>query len=184
MNRHDALLDAAIDYVADRGLANLSLRPLATALGTSGRLLIFHFGSKENLLIELLTEVQCRFQRSLAAFPRTRRNSKSTLFQRYWKHLTAPENLKLLRILYEAQFIAIRQPDRLAGYFAKTSRDWATVIRSRLPDALRTPEFVLLCSAVFDGLLIDVLTSGKKARAGRSIDRFAALLRQAAGDSA
>lgn len=184
MNRHDVLLDAAIGYVADHGLANLSLRPLAAALGTSGRLLMFHFGNKENLLIELLTEVQSRFQGSLATFPQNRRNPRSTLFQRYWKHLTAPENLKLLRILYEAQFIGIRQPDQLAGYSAKASRDWATVIRSRLPNALRTPELVLLCSALFDGLLIDVLTSGEKARAGRAIDRFAGLLRQAAGGSA
>ena len=40
------LLDAAIDYVAENGIADLSLRELAAALGTSHRMLIHHFGSK------------------------------------------------------------------------------------------------------------------------------------------
>jgi AcrR family transcriptional regulator len=43
------LLDAAIACVAANGIGDLSLRRLAAALGTSHRMLIFHFGSKEQL---------------------------------------------------------------------------------------------------------------------------------------
>ena len=43
------LLDAAVDYVTEHGIADLSLRGLAAAISTSHRMLIFHFGSKEQL---------------------------------------------------------------------------------------------------------------------------------------
>ncbi|MFI5714550.1 TetR/AcrR family transcriptional regulator [Nocardia sp. NPDC051750] len=48
------LLDAVVRYIAEHGLANLSLRPLAAALGTSSRMLIYYFGTKEELLVQAL----------------------------------------------------------------------------------------------------------------------------------
>ncbi|MEU1986298.1 TetR/AcrR family transcriptional regulator [Nocardia sp. NPDC019395] len=48
------LLDAVVRYIAEHGLANLSLRPLAAALGTSSRMLIYYFGTKEELLLQAL----------------------------------------------------------------------------------------------------------------------------------
>jgi AcrR family transcriptional regulator len=42
--RHD-LAEAATDYVLEHGLLDLSLRPLAAALGTSDRMLLYHFGA-------------------------------------------------------------------------------------------------------------------------------------------
>ncbi len=54
------LLDGAIEYVAANGMTDLSLRSLAAALGTSHRLLIFHFGSKERLWIEIVQTVEQR----------------------------------------------------------------------------------------------------------------------------
>ncbi|WP_058855301.1 TetR/AcrR family transcriptional regulator [Nocardia jinanensis] len=48
------ILDAVVRYIAERGLADLSLRPLAAALGTSSRMLIYYFGTKEELLVQAL----------------------------------------------------------------------------------------------------------------------------------
>ena len=55
----------AIDYVAQNGIGELSLRTLAAALGTSHRMLIHHFGSKEQLWVEIVRTVEQR-QRELA----------------------------------------------------------------------------------------------------------------------
>ena len=49
-NRKDELIESLIAYLLENGLADLSLRPLAAGTGTSARLLIYHFGSKEDLL--------------------------------------------------------------------------------------------------------------------------------------
>ena len=56
----ERLLAGAIDYVAEHGLADVSLRTLAEALGTSHRMLIHHFGSKEQLWVEIVRTVEAR----------------------------------------------------------------------------------------------------------------------------
>src|SRR4029453_4888280 len=50
MTRHDDLLDRVTDYVLEHGLIGLTLRPLAAAIGTSDRMLIYHFGSRDALV--------------------------------------------------------------------------------------------------------------------------------------
>ncbi|MFB8000733.1 TetR/AcrR family transcriptional regulator [Nocardia sp. NPDC056000] len=52
--RRAELLAGVIAYIAERGLAELSLRPLAEYLGTSSRMLIHYFGTKEQMLIAAL----------------------------------------------------------------------------------------------------------------------------------
>ncbi|MGW6702925.1 TetR/AcrR family transcriptional regulator [Nocardia sp. NPDC055049] len=48
------MLAGVVTYIASHGLAELSLRPLAAALGTSSRMLIYYFGTKEELLVQAL----------------------------------------------------------------------------------------------------------------------------------
>ena len=45
-NRQALLADLA-EHVLKNGLNNASLRPMAKAAGTSDRMLIYHFGSKD-----------------------------------------------------------------------------------------------------------------------------------------
>ena len=52
--RRGELLDAAYRYALAHGLVDLSLRPLAAAIGSSPRVLLFLFGSKDGLVRELL----------------------------------------------------------------------------------------------------------------------------------
>jgi AcrR family transcriptional regulator len=63
----ERLLDAAIGHVAAHGLGELSLRQLAAALGTSHRMLVYHFGSKAGLLVEVVRAVEARQRAALAA---------------------------------------------------------------------------------------------------------------------
>ncbi len=52
--RRAELLSGVIAYIAEYGLIELSLRPLADYLGTSSRMLIHYFGSKEAMLVAAL----------------------------------------------------------------------------------------------------------------------------------
>src|SRR5258706_10044550 len=70
--RRDELLRRSRDYLLAHGVADLSLRPLAAAIGTSARLLVYHFGSKEALVTAVLDDVRHRFQASFTASPRIR----------------------------------------------------------------------------------------------------------------
>jgi AcrR family transcriptional regulator len=48
------LIEAAIDHLDRHGVAEFSLRRLAEAIGTSARMLVHYFGTKENLLSQAL----------------------------------------------------------------------------------------------------------------------------------
>lgn len=79
----EALLPRLADYVLAHGLGGLSLRPLARAAGTSDRMLIYHFGSKENLVHALLEYLARRFSTSLErSFPTGRARSRRDCFER------------------------------------------------------------------------------------------------------
>ena len=61
------MLDAVIAHFTDEGLADQSLRRIAEATGTSHRMLLYHFGSKEGLLLAVVRAVEARTQHMLAA---------------------------------------------------------------------------------------------------------------------
>jgi len=52
------LLAAAVRHALDGGIADLSLRQIAAAIGTSHRMLIYHFGSREGLLVAVTQAVE------------------------------------------------------------------------------------------------------------------------------
>jgi AcrR family transcriptional regulator len=58
------LLDACTDYALEHGLPD-RLGPLAAAAGTSSRMLIYHFETRDGLLREILGQAR---QRQLEAF--------------------------------------------------------------------------------------------------------------------
>ena len=67
--RRDALLAACTDHVLAEGLIGLSLRPLAAAVGTSDRMLIYHFGSRDGLVAAIVDESTNRSVAYLNALP-------------------------------------------------------------------------------------------------------------------
>ncbi len=71
------LLERAYDYVLQHGLTSLSLRPLAQAIGSSPRVLLFLFGSKEGLLRRFRTQDRGRLA-GIAGHPATRPASAFT----------------------------------------------------------------------------------------------------------
>ena len=68
--RKAELLDALVEYLLKHGLADLSLRPLAAALKTSPRTLLYHFRSREDMIAAAINEFR---KRHLAPADRRRR---------------------------------------------------------------------------------------------------------------
>lgn len=181
-SRKQQLLDALIRYLVRHGLADLSLRPMAAAAGTSARLLIFHFGSKEQLLLEVLAEMQARLQRSfgamLAANPAPRR---VPLLRLFWDWATTGENYDYHRLLYQLQLLAAHNPKVYGRYLKKISLSWLELIQPALPPVQQTPGFATLYGAVFDGLFIELMATGDRRRVLESLEQFISLALAHAG---
>ena len=69
MSRRDELLDQVTDHVLEQGLIGLTLRPLAAAIGTSDRMLIYHFGSRDALVSAVLARANDRAVAYVEALP-------------------------------------------------------------------------------------------------------------------
>ncbi|HEX8779415.1 MAG TPA: TetR/AcrR family transcriptional regulator [Rhodanobacter sp.] len=171
--RKDALVDALIAHLLERGLADLSLRPLAAAIGTSARLLIYHFGTKEGLLAEVLETMQTRVRQSFAQMlaPGTSEPQPQPL-KLLWQWATAKRNYPYLKLLYELQILAIQSPDTYAQYLQRNASNWSDLILTMLPAPRRDPAFATLCVAVFDGLFLELMSTGDRKRTSQALDRF------------
>src|SRR4029453_15355065 len=97
--RREELVDKALDYFLKHGLAGLSLRPLAGKIGTSARLLVYHFGSKDGLIAAVMDEVQARTQRSFAASAARAAKSPKGVMRAFWEGITEPGTLPPTRPL-------------------------------------------------------------------------------------
>lgn len=180
--RKQELLDALIAYLVKHGLADLSLRPMAAAVGTSARLLIFHFGSKERLLIEVLAEMQGRLQRSFTAFlEATPGPRQAPLLQVFWDWATTGVNYDYHRLLYQLHILAAQNPRVYGRYLKRNSKTWLELIQPVLPKAQQTPGFATLYGAVFDGLFIELMSTGDRRRVNTALQEFIQLARTHAG---
>ena len=78
----ESLLPRLAAHVLEHGIAGLSLRPLAAAAGTSDRMLLYHFGTKQRLVIELLDHMAARFALALdAVLPPGRATSRAACLE-------------------------------------------------------------------------------------------------------
>ena len=161
--RRSELLDRAVEYAIEHGLSDLTLRPLADALGVMPNTLVHHFGSKEELLSAILNGVRER----LRAMVRTelKRNRGSDPLQAAWSWSSRPERLKFFRSFFEAYGLALRQPERYAPFLQRVIGDW--LITDDTPRAT-------LELAVLRGLLLDLLTTGERERVEQALALFLA----------
>src|SRR6516225_11945917 len=86
----ERLLEGAMDYVAQNGLSDVSLRTLARALGTSHRMLIHHFGSKEELWVEIVRTVEARQRELLPEIVPDPGLPMADAIWAWWKHISDP----------------------------------------------------------------------------------------------
>lgn len=175
--RRAELLDGAIDYVHEHGLADLSLRPLAQSVGTSARMLLYHFGSKEQLIAEALDGVRRRQHVQVEKWL-----SNSTprdfvgLLRRFWEWSTAAETESYGRLFFEAYGMTLIDSARLPGFLDSAVSEWLSVMCTALTDAglprESAEDFATGALALHRGLLMDLLATGDRSRVERAHARM------------
>ena len=174
--RKDILTGEIIDHVVRHGLADLSLRPLADAIGTSARLLIYHYKSKEALLGEVLDTMQTRLRQSFAELLQTPVTRHERPLRLFWDWAVDKKNFPYMKLLYELQMLAARSPATYGQYLQRNAVHWTDLIGQALPENERTTAMSTLVGAVFDGLFLELISTGDRNRGGQAIDHFIALV--------
>jgi AcrR family transcriptional regulator len=169
--RRRALLDAAYGYVLEHGLATLSLRPLAAAIGSSPRVLLFLFGSKDGLVRAILGRARAD---ELAVLDTVRRageaDGPAAAAEAIWAWLVAPEHRALLTLWVEGYGRALVEPGGAwAGFATRTVHDWLAVLAG-VGGGDEVDRTLLL--AVLRGALLDLLATGDIARTSAAVARF------------
>lgn len=170
------LLEAAIAHVAEHGLGDLSLRALAGELHTSHRMLIFHFGSKEQLWTEIVHAVERRQRDQLAALvPDPIRPTAEALWT-WWKHISDPALWPSERLFFELYGQALQGRPHAAAFLDGIVGDWVEPI-AQAGVAAGVPEAVAhtharLGVAVTRGLLLDLLATGDVDRVDEAMGAF------------
>jgi AcrR family transcriptional regulator len=175
--RREGLLDASIEYLLERGVADLSLRPLAANVGTKARLLVYHFGSKDALVTEAMIVVRDRVQRNFAALVESGRGRKpSQIMRAFWAWAISKEHERYLRLFFEVHGLALQKPKRYGRYLEGAVTSWvekmASVLPEKRPRKTRLALATLAVSTVV-GLLLDYLSSGDKKRTSDALAQFA-----------
>ena len=170
------LLDAAIEYVAANGLSDVSLRTLAAALGTSHRMLIFHFGSKEGLWVEIIRTVEERQRRLLGEILPDPDQPVREAMRAWWKHISDPALWPNERLFCEIYGQALQGRAHTVELLDGIVEDWlgpATEINLALGiprDLARAHARVGV--AVTRGLLLDLLATRDVAGVDAAMDAF------------
>jgi AcrR family transcriptional regulator len=168
--RREVLLQKIVDTLLANGIADLSLRPLAETVGTSARLLIYHFGTKEQLFTDALAEVRRRIEtsvRELAA--KQQPESLESFLLMFWKWALQKSSQQYFRLLFEIDGLAMQNRKKFpaefwgAGFFKwvgifETS---FSVLAARERERRDASTLVL---AALNGLLHDFLATGDRKR--------------------
>jgi AcrR family transcriptional regulator len=174
--RRNELLDAVAEYLLEHGLADLSLRPLATAIETSPRMLLYHFGSKEQLVVAALARARERETElfSVWAGKMGAAEDPEQLVRRAWGWMSDPASEPFMRLFFEVYGMALQQPHRYPGFLDHAVEDWLGALTEGLKDAgldhAEARNAATLVVAVARGLLLDLLATGDRERIDAAID--------------
>jgi AcrR family transcriptional regulator len=175
----DRLLEATVAYVAEHGVGDLSLRRLAGELGTSHRMLIYHFGSKEGLLAAVVEAIEERQRRALADVTVMADESPVAAVWRFWEGLTDPALAPFERLFFEVAAMSLHGRPGTEALREGLVEPWLAPVveaaeRTGVPFTVARAD-ARLGIAVARGLLLDLLATGDRAGVDAAMARFTSL---------
>jgi AcrR family transcriptional regulator len=173
---HAAMLGRVVDHLLAGGSTDTSLRALAAEIGTSHRMLIYHFSSLEGLFAEVVDEVEAR-QRDALARVAVSGVSLADAADRFWRQVSAPALAPATRLFFAlyARLLDHGQVDRAARLVEVWLAPAATVLTDAGVPRHRATALARLGLAVTRGLLLDLLATGDRGAVDAAMDTYIAL---------
>jgi AcrR family transcriptional regulator len=171
--RRRELLDGLITAFANGGIGGRSLRELAEEVGTSHRMLLHHFGSREELMLAIVGEVERRQTMTLAALPTDPADAVAGM----WADVRRPELRPFERLFFECYARGAQGEEPFARMHPAAIDGWLDAVDAEAGGAA-DPAMVRLGLAVIRGLLLDLVATGDEAGVDAAAAAFVTLLRR------
>jgi AcrR family transcriptional regulator len=147
-------------------------------------MLLYHFGSKEKLVVEALAEAR---EREAALFSGWALQSGAgedpeQLARRAWDWMSDAAHESFMRLFLEVYGLALQQPQRYAGFLDRAVGDWLAALTDGMVEAgvdrAEARKAATLAIAVARGLLLDLLATGDRARINAAMNSLIAGVRE------
>jgi AcrR family transcriptional regulator len=173
----DLLLERMVDHFVADGLGDLSLRKIAAAIGTSHRMLLYHFGCKNGLLLEVVRTVEARSRSQLGEIEQGEGLGTDDLIRQMWRFVADPAQADFERLFFALYGRALQGDEEVRPLLAESITSWleandALAAARDIPLALARAH-ARLGLAVVRGLLLDLLATGDRAGVDASLEVFA-----------
>jgi AcrR family transcriptional regulator len=169
--RRRQLLDAVFQEFAAGGVGGRSLRELAAAVGTSHRMLLHHFGSREDLLVAIVEEAE---RRQMALVPDLPMNP-SEGFAAMWADLRRPELRQVERLFFECYARAAQGEKPFTQMVPGAVDGWLGEVETNA-EVPYDRAMARLGLAVTRGLLLDLVATDDQAGVDAAAEAFVSLL--------
>jgi len=168
--RQGELREAILGYLLENGLADLSLRPLAKAIRSSPRGLLYYFGSKEKMLMDVIGGLRVR---QLDLLGQVQAGSFAQACGNIWRHISSPAFEPQWRLFFELYGIALRHPALYKDFLDSAVKDWLVFSVEKLrSDGYNRNEASLIATVVvagFRGFLMDLCATHDHVRVNRAV---------------
>jgi AcrR family transcriptional regulator len=172
LQRRRQLLDAVFDEFAAGGVGDRSLREVAAAVGTSHRMLLHHFGSRESLLVAIVEEAE---RRQMALVPNLPMNPAEG-FAAMWADLRRPELRRLERLFFECYARAAQGEKPFTQMVPGAVDGWLRQVEAAAAGVPYDGPMARLGLAVTRGLLLDLVATNDEAGVDAAAQAFIELL--------
>lgn len=173
----EALLDRCLEFLRHNGFSQLSLREIAAGVGTSHRMLLYHFGSREGLLAAVVGRVEAEQRAGLAALAAVE-GDLADLSRAFWRRVSDPTLAPAERLFFEIYAQALYGREWTASFRDSVIAAWqAPMVEVLVAHGFTADEAahrIRLGIAATRGLLLDLLITGDRA----TVDGAAELLAQ------
>ncbi|MEO1144881.1 MAG: TetR/AcrR family transcriptional regulator [Cyanobacteria bacterium J06638_22] len=173
--KKQALLEQCLAAAIAAGALDTSINAIAKKAGTSGRMLVYHFGSKHEFERQLISLLETHLREKLWSFHTPSVEGADGLTERLlemWRHLTSPDMRGLLKLTMELNQRAIQGDVETQHFLERESQQWVDSLASLTND--RTVALSLF--HFFQGAILDFLTTGNAERGQQTIQAFAEAL--------
>jgi AcrR family transcriptional regulator len=124
------LLDAAVSVILDRGIVSLSLSQLAKAIGSNNRMLLYYFGSKDEVFTRATLAAYERFPGLASLIPSlSGPGTMPKLLSAGWRVLRDEAHLGFHRLFFEVLAAAMRAPEENRAQLGVLATHWPDGIR-------------------------------------------------------